>query len=152
MKRCYKCQTPYVDTAGPEFHEVCESCGSYVHCCQNCNYYDDYSKTKCAHPDAEYVWDHNGMNRCEFFRFRYADSTGLKLDEREERPGMRLRPDWRGVKKGVAPRRSAGDDSRARRARDALDKLFRPSEASPSEATPSEASPSAGTGSKDEGG
>jgi len=137
LKRCYKCRNPYLNPTGPQFHEVCEKCESYLHCCQNCRYYDDYAKTKCANPDAEYVSDPNGMNRCEFFQFGHVDASGLKLDEREERPGMRLRPDWRGVKKGnaSAPRRSGGQEQRARRARTALDKLFRPSAPPPATGT-----------------
>ena len=128
MKRCYKCQSPYLDPSGPEFHAVCDGCGSYLHCCQNCNYFNDYSKSKCAQADAEYISDSNGMNKCEFFRLRYSDTTGLKLDEREGRSGMRLRPDWRNVNKNdknAFSRRSTEQEGRARRARDALDKLFR---------------------------
>ena len=129
MKRCYKCQSPYLDLSGPKFHEVCEGCESYLHCCQNCGHFDEYAKNKCTNPDAEYVSDPNGMNCCEVFQFGYTDTTGLKLDEREDRPGMRLRPDWRGLKKKDGlPRKSGQQQERARRARAALDKLFRPSE------------------------
>jgi len=97
MKKCYKCQKPYVEPNGPGFQEICEGCGSYLHCCQNCYFYDPYQQNSCTEPQAEYVSDPNGMNRCEYFRFKVIGG-GRPLNEDDE--GRRFKkPDWRNLNK-----------------------------------------------------
>ena len=149
MKKCYKCQKVYVEPNGPGFQDVCENCGSYLHCCQNCYFYDPYQHNSCTEPQAEFVSDSNGMNRCEYFRFKVMG--GLKRRDDEEDEGRRFRkPDWRNLKKDEPrpPRRREGmvddgrgggdrrdnlfqrreggsSEERAQKAREALDKLFR---------------------------
>ena len=142
MKRCYKCQKPYVEPNGPGFQDVCEGCQSYLHCCQNCHFYDPSQHNNCAEPQAEYVSDANGMNHCEYFRFK-AISGGKGLDDHDG--GRRFRkPDWRNVNKkdngpaGGKPRARRGaaglfkDGSgpasrgeKAQKAREALENLFK---------------------------
>ena len=144
MKKCYKCQKPYVEPNGPGFQEVCEGCGSYLHCCSNCYFHDQYQANQCTEPQAEFVSDRNGMNRCEYFRFRVAGG-GKQLDD--DRQGRRFRkPDWRNLNKDAnkpaTPRRRATPDARpsnnpfargggggggdkAQKAREALEKLFK---------------------------
>jgi hypothetical protein len=141
MKKCYKCQKPYVEPNGPGFQDVCEGCQSYLHCCQNCYFYDPYQHNSCTEPMAEYVSDPNGMNRCEYFQFKLA---GGKRSLSEEAEGRRFkRADWRNVnKKDGAPLRkraaqnpfaprngeSRGTGSRsdkAQKAREALENLFK---------------------------
>ncbi len=136
MKKCYKCQRPYVEPEGPGFQDVCEGCGSYLHCCKNCHFHDPNQHNQCTEPTAEYVSDPNGMNRCEYFRFRAAGGPR----ELDDDGGRRFRkPDWRNLNRdeGVrprGPRGKAGDwkgsggsrgGDRAQKAREALDKLFK---------------------------
>jgi hypothetical protein len=144
MKKCYKCQKVYVEPNGPGFQDVCEGCGSYLHCCQNCYFYDQYQHNSCTEPMAEFVSDTNGMNRCEYFRFRAIGGNRHGLDDDE---GRRFRkPDWRNVNKGADGRQGRGRgpgsnggrgqkqfvrreggsrEDRAQKAREALDRLFR---------------------------
>ena len=144
MKRCYKCQKPYVEPEGPGFQDVCEECSSYLHCCQNCFFYEPGHHNDCTETQAEYVSDKNGMNRCEYFRFKTARGTGLADDN----GGRRFKKaDWRNLnkdkdknrKKGGSPQRRRstpnpfaakggsgnGGGDRAQKAREALENLFK---------------------------
>jgi hypothetical protein len=159
MKKCYKCQKIYIEPEGPGFQDVCEGCGSYLHCCQNCLFYDPYQHNSCTETQAEFVSDSNGMNRCEYYRFKAEGGSRNNDDDKE---GRRFRkPDWRNVGQGTGdkprrrsggpfgggggngrgngrgtgrdsmPSRGGGGDGiggggeRAKKAREALDKLFR---------------------------
>ena len=140
MKRCYKCQKPYLEPNGPGFQDVCEGCESYLHCCQNCHFFDPNQHNNCSEPQAEYVSDSNGMNHCEYFRFK-TDGGGRKLED--DNGGRRFRKaDWRNLNKkneglgGKRPRQRAGglfkDGSKpasrgekAQKAREALENLFK---------------------------
>ncbi len=105
MKKCYKCQKPYVEPSGPGFQEVCEGCSSYLHCCQNCDFYDSYQPNSCTEPMAEYVSDLNGMTHCEYFRFKV--TGGRKLSDDDE--GRRFKKaDWRNLNKDDKTARSPG--------------------------------------------
>ena len=97
MKRCYKCQKPYVEPNGPGFQEVCEGCSSYLHCCQNCYFHDPYQSNSCTEPMAEFVSDPNGLNHCEYFRFNAA-GTGRRSDDDGGRRFKKA--DWRNLNKG----------------------------------------------------
>ncbi len=144
MKRCYKCQKPYVEPEGPGFQDVCEECSSYLHCCQNCFFYEPGQHNDCRETQADYISDKNGINRCEYFRFKTARGTGLDDDG----GGRRFKKaDWRnlnkgkdaGGKKGGAPQRrrsthnpfaskgggKGGGGGRAQKAREALENLFK---------------------------
>ncbi len=133
MRRCYKCQKPYLETHAPGVQEVCEGCGSYVHCCHNCRFYDAYASNHCREPQADPVTDPHDMNHCEYFIFRDA---GTRDRPDPEDPGLaraRRRPDWRNIRKeeprstGRARNRDPaerGQDEKTRQARANLDKLF----------------------------
>ena len=153
MVKCYKCGTLHNEPGTLGFSAICEGCQSYLHCCMNCRFYDEYAET-CAEPQAEFVSDRNGMNHCEYFQ-PHKRSTPLAedLDDDPGRRRRRLRPDWRNVEKretplaspmrgagrpnpfgggdhgGRRPRNPFGDtggrNDRAQKARDALEKLFK---------------------------
>ena len=46
---------------------VCPSCGSYLHSCIQCKFYDPYAHNQCLEPSAEYVADKEAANFCEYF-------------------------------------------------------------------------------------
>ena len=141
MKKCYKCRKPYMEPNGPGFQDACEGCQSYLHCCQNCNFFDLNQHNNCAESQAEYVSDGNGMNHCEYFRFK-TDGGGRKLADDDG--GRRFRKaDWRNLNKDRAPGRGkagagrsggglfkdgsrpASRGAKAQKAREALDNLFK---------------------------
>lgn len=125
MKTCYKCRSPYFKEEKPGFNEVCEKCGSYIHCCCNCRFYEEFSRPHCRESSADVVSDPNGMNHCEYFVFKAARSL-VEDPEDPEMKRQRKRPDWRNVKGGNYNRthQNGESDERARRARDNLNKLF----------------------------
>ena len=100
--KCYKCGTVHKEPGTLGFQDVCEGCQSYLHCCMNCRFFDEYAE-KCAEPQAEFVSDRNGMNHCEYFQ-PHKRSTQLAEDlDDAGRNRRRLPPDWRNVKKGEKP-------------------------------------------------
>ena len=106
MAACYKCGKPITlggDGPVPD-DAVCEQCSSWLHCCANCTYYDEYSYTKCREAKAEFVFDRVGRNACRFFRLKAAVGQG----ERQRK---------------MSPR--GEEKEREGRARDNLAKLFR---------------------------
>ncbi len=143
MKRCYKCQNAYVEPEGPGFQDVCAGCSSYLHCCQNCFFYEVGHHNDCTETQAEFTSDKNGMNRCEYFRFKTARGTGFGDDS----GGRRFKKaDWRNLEKDKSKGRSTGGQAqrrrstpnpfaskdgrsggggRAQKAREALDNLFK---------------------------
>ena len=105
MASCYKCGKPItVGVDGPMPQDaVCEQCSSWLHCCANCAFYDEYSYTKCRESKAEFVFDRLGKNACSFFKSKASINTPQE-------------------KKKASPRMEQRD--REGRARDNLAKLF----------------------------
>jgi hypothetical protein len=106
MASCYKCgKTVTVGVDGPmPVDAICEQCSSWLHCCANCSFYDEYSYTKCREPKAEFVFDRLGKNTCSFFRVK----AGVHVGERQRK---------------LSPR--GEQNAREGRARDNLARLFR---------------------------
>jgi len=136
MERCYKCGASRMEPNKAGFQDVCEGCGSYLHCCCNCRFYDEYAHNNCAETQAEYVSDANGMNRCEYFIFKAAEGGALFDDADDTKPARRRAPDWRGVRKDAGPpkrgRRSGSGpgpgSGKSQQARQKLEDLFRKEE------------------------
>ena len=49
---------------------LCPQCGSDLHCCKNCEYWDPGAYNECKEHIAEYIPDREAANRCTFFTFR----------------------------------------------------------------------------------
>jgi len=69
MKRCYKCQHP-VTLEFVSRRDECQSCGSDLHICLNCIFFDETKANKCREPQAEYVKEKDRSNYCDYFRFK----------------------------------------------------------------------------------
>jgi len=70
MKRCHSC-TKEIDvgrTVGRR--EDCPFCGSDLHVCLNCRFYDPGSYNDCREPQADRVVDKGRSNFCDYFEFR----------------------------------------------------------------------------------
>jgi hypothetical protein len=135
MFTCYKCGAPAIVNGKPGFQDICGQCGSYLHCCMNCRFYDG-DADKCAEPVAEWVSDRHSFNRCEYFQVHApriaaapdpelggGSGGGLREDGRRFK-----KPDWRNVhkhEKTEPAANSRSDTERAREARRNLDALFR---------------------------
>ncbi|MCK4397089.1 hypothetical protein KAW96_10945 [candidate division WOR-3 bacterium] len=81
MKICYKCKKEIEIEGKVGREELCPYCGSYLHCCLNCRFYDDYAHNKCREPRSEWVSDRERGNFCGYFK--YKDSE--EIDKSEER-------------------------------------------------------------------
>ncbi len=46
---------------------TCPQCGSDLHCCLNCRFYDPAKHNQCAEPQAEWVRDKESANSCDYF-------------------------------------------------------------------------------------
>jgi hypothetical protein len=132
MFTCYKCGAPVMVNGKPGFQDVCGSCGSYVHCCKNCRFYNE-DADKCVEPVAEWVSDRLSFNRCEYFQTKAPRTPPPADPDRDggmREDGRRFRkPDWRNVHKNSKNEQPAAnsrtDGDRAREARRNLDALFR---------------------------
>jgi len=80
MKRCHTCKTE-ITLEKVSFREECVSCGSDLHVCVNCLFYDTGKANSCREDKADYVKERDRANYCEYFRF--ADDTSGK-SERED--------------------------------------------------------------------
>ena len=69
MLKCFRCGTQWTGEKKVSFRAVCENCGSSVHCCRNCKYYDIYAHNKCSMPGTEMVQDREKNNFCDEFVF-----------------------------------------------------------------------------------
>ena len=67
MKSCHRCQHPIVSTDRPGRRDTCPSCGTDLHCCLNCAFYDTRYANACREPNADPVIDKEAGNFCEFF-------------------------------------------------------------------------------------
>ena len=84
MGRCHSCgrEVKVQDTPGRQ--EICPHCRNDLHCCLNCNLYDEYAQNKCREPAAEGVSDRVKNNFCDFFSFKESTAGGRGRREREE--------------------------------------------------------------------
>ena len=131
MQKCYKCGHGRMNPDKVGFQDVCEECGSYLHCCLNCRFHDENAHNHCAETQAEYVSDANGMNRCEYLVFKEAGGSGASADFDDSKSSRRRSPDWRNTRGGGGKRRRnepAPDPNRAQNARQKLEELFRKEE------------------------
>lgn len=69
MKFCYKCNTEWTEDNKPGFREICTKCGSDIHCCLNCTFYDSKMYDNCKEPIAEKVTEADANNFCSYFIF-----------------------------------------------------------------------------------
>lgn len=68
MKKCFKCKTE-VTLEKIFFRDECSVCGSDLHVCTNCLFYDRGKANSCREDKADYVKEKDRANYCEYFRF-----------------------------------------------------------------------------------
>lgn len=67
---CWNCGTDLNDPSWGKisFREVCDRCGSSLHCCKNCVYYKPGLPNDCLIPGTDTISDRTAMNFCEDFK------------------------------------------------------------------------------------
>ena len=65
---CFGCanKIEFSDRVG--FRAECDSCGTDLHICKNCVFYDPGSYNECKEPSAEVVKEKERANYCEWFQ------------------------------------------------------------------------------------
>ena len=73
MYYCYKCGVEIVFEVkvGTKVgrQDACENCGTYLHVCKNCKFYDESLSIWCTEPMARFVRDPEEANFCHFYTF-----------------------------------------------------------------------------------
>jgi hypothetical protein len=66
---CWKCGATIDLKPGERFtsRDECAQCGSDLHSCRNCRFYDTSKNNQCAEPQAEWVRDKEAANYCDYF-------------------------------------------------------------------------------------
>ncbi len=68
MRKCYRCGTPWHGYGSePRTREICEACGSYYHCCENCHHFDHAVSRACRLKNTVYIGSRTALNYCEEF-------------------------------------------------------------------------------------
>ncbi len=70
--------------------EICEFCGSDLHCCLNCKFYKIGAYNDCREPQAERVIEKNRSNFCDYFAFGSGPQTN-KEDALETAENARMK-------------------------------------------------------------
>ena len=67
---CFHCDTACSIGPGERlgFRDECESCGTDLHVCRNCQHHDPNAYNECRESSAERVGERDRANRCEYFR------------------------------------------------------------------------------------
>jgi hypothetical protein len=67
---CWKCgesvELPPAGRVGTR--DACARCGSDLHSCRNCDFYDPGKNNQCSEPQAEWVRDKEAGNYCDYYR------------------------------------------------------------------------------------
>lgn len=88
---CFHCGQVYSFTDKILRRETCPQCGSDLHCCQNCTFYDTRAPKECREPVAEYVRYKDRANHCDYFEPRPA---GDKTADKQKDAGEAARKAW----------------------------------------------------------
>lgn len=68
--QCYRCDTDQGVIERVGRRDTCLSCGTDLHCCYNCEFYDLSFHNQCRESQAERQVDKDRSNFCDYFRFR----------------------------------------------------------------------------------
>ncbi|MFH1378217.1 MAG: hypothetical protein ABIH86_05655 [Planctomycetota bacterium] len=143
LKKCYKCGKILEISASEtvSFSLACEACGSWVHCCMNCNFNDENARSGCREPNADFVSDKRGRNTCEYFAFiRQRGSRPPEQRRKENEMNRGGKSGWKSNYGGGGrrddgrsggPQSGGGGSGDPRAAREKIEKLFSASDSTP---------------------
>ncbi len=81
---CFHCQNELTLEAKVSRLDQCPHCGRDLHCCRNCEFYDEYAHNRCREPQAEYVSDRERSNFCEYFQYRLGEVGRTQKEAKEK--------------------------------------------------------------------
>lgn len=79
---CWKCHSTHNLPSKPGRLDLCPSCNAFLHCCNNCLYFDKNSHNSCKEPQAERVIDKKNANFCGYFKFNTSPNTQFSDSKR----------------------------------------------------------------------
>ncbi|MYE07481.1 MAG: hypothetical protein F4X95_01840 [Oligoflexia bacterium] len=81
---CHQCSKTTQLEHKVSFREECPHCGSDLHICLNCRFYDKAAYNECKEPSAERVGDKERNNYCEYFDPTEKGKKSGSLDRAEQ--------------------------------------------------------------------
>ncbi len=81
---CFHCQKELNLEGTVSRLDQCPHCGSDLHSCRNCRFYDEYAHNKCREPQAEWVSDRETSNFCDYFQFRPSERDHSQAEAKEK--------------------------------------------------------------------
>jgi len=75
---CHSCRKTWEAHDQPGFQATCPHCDAYLHCCLNCELYDEHAHNKCKSPTTDWVADREKLNRCEEFQMRRQGASAVR--------------------------------------------------------------------------
>lgn len=81
---CFHCGRVYQYIDRLARKETCAQCGSDLHCCRNCTFYDATAPRECREPVADPVRYKDRANFCDYFDPRAAASGDKKAGTHED--------------------------------------------------------------------
>lgn len=55
--------------------DTCDHCGTYMHCCKNCRFYDPGVHNECLETQADFIRDREEANFCSHFTIKDRDQA-----------------------------------------------------------------------------
>lgn len=65
--------------------DACPFCGSDLHVCYNCSFYDASAYNECHEPQADRVLEKNRSNFCDYFSFKVGAVKGAKQTSKNDK-------------------------------------------------------------------
>lgn len=83
MRRCHRCGEPWKESGQPGSREDCLKCGSSLHACANCRFFDAKALEWCGEPMArpEKPREPDKFNICSWFIFRDPDEERFNAEK-----------------------------------------------------------------------
>ncbi len=89
MRSCVFCGKEVPLEGRVHRRDTCPHCGADLHCCVQCEFYDEHAHNRCRETEAEWVSDREKANFCDYFSFRggskseksRSDDARRKLEE-----------------------------------------------------------------------
>ncbi len=83
MSRCFHCGQAVSLLPGERVHrrDTCSSCGSDLHVCRNCSYYEPGRHNDCREPQSDPVQDKERANFCDYFQLGDAAQGSHETDQ-----------------------------------------------------------------------
>jgi hypothetical protein len=89
MRVCHTCCKEIDGDMTVGRRDTCPFCGSDLHVCFNCRFYDPGSYNDCREPQAERVMEKDRSNFCDYFEFTDSPAAGTGKQS-EEDPRQKL--------------------------------------------------------------